>query len=77
MKRILTLIDCTAISITMLLLCGLVGMALRGLFLQLKDAVHDIHASHSDWVAGIIIFCLLWTAFKWKAGLRALENINT
>ncbi len=78
MKRLVTLIDCAAICISMLFLVALVGMALRGLFLQLKDLVHEIYAARGDWwIAGLIIFCLLWAAFRWKAGLKALDDINT
>jgi hypothetical protein len=78
MKRLLTLLDCTAISITMLFLVGLAAMALRGLFLQLRELLHDIYAARGDWwIAGLLVFCLIWTVFRWKAGLRALDDIDT
>ena len=48
---------------------GLVALMLRALFLQLKELVHDLYARPSDWwIAGLVIFLLLWAAFRWRAG---------
>ncbi len=78
MKRLVVIIDCAAVSITMLFLVGLVGLMIRGLFLELKELVHDLYAARSDWwIAGILVFFLVWAAFRWRAGLKALDELNT
>ena len=60
MKRLLIMVDCIAISIALVFLVVFVGTAaLRGLFLQLREMVHDFRVDHAYWSTGFLIsaFC--------------------
>jgi len=77
MKRLVAFIDCAAVCVAMLAAVALIAFMLRGLFFELKGMIQDLHAARSDWwIAGLVLFLLLWAAFRWRQGLRALHELS-
>jgi len=77
-KRIVVILDGLAISVTIFILFILVVVgvcdAVVGAGKVLSDLYHDRH--NAGWLGGFIVFCLVWAVFRWKAGLRALEELR-
>jgi hypothetical protein len=73
-KRLVTFIDLASISIAILFLFGLVVVGIREAAIFVWQAAREMHAAHNDWLGVIILFALVWTAFRWKAAHRALNE---
>jgi hypothetical protein len=75
LKRLLTFIDCAAILIAILFLFAVVVIGVRGAAVAIWQLAREMYAAHGDWwiVVGVL-FSLVWSAIRWKAALRTLDD---
>jgi hypothetical protein len=72
-----TFIDLTAICISILFVFALAVMAVRSVAVTVWQLAREMYATRHDWwLAAVIVFSLIWSAVRWKAAKRALDEFE-
>ena len=77
MKRLVAFVDLAAISITILFLFAVIVMSIRSAAITVWQFTREMYAARHDWWLGaLIVFSLIWSAVRWKAAYRALNEFD-
>jgi hypothetical protein len=77
MKRLIAFIDLAAICIAIFFVFALLLMSIRSAAVTLWQLAHEMYVSRQDWwIGALIIFSVLWSAVRWKAAYRALDEFR-
>jgi hypothetical protein len=77
MKRLVAFIDLAAISIAILFIFAVVVMSVRSAAITIWQLGREMYATRHDWWLGaLIVFSLIWSAVRWKAAYRALNDFE-
>ena len=77
MKRLVAFIDLAAICITIFFLFALALMSVRSIAVTVWQLTREMYTTHQDWwIAVLIVFSIIWSAIRWRAAYRALDEFK-